>query len=721
MKKTLLASAVSAFVLLGCTEKNQSPEAGLSDAKPEIQEIESATAAEVNPLLTEWKTDFGVPPFNLIQDSHYEPAFEAAFEAHKAEIAEILADTAEPTFANTIEALERSGSSLTRVSNVFYAVNGAHSNDVIRDVAKRIAPKMSAHLSDITLNEALFKRVNAVYQQSKDLGLNAEQTRLLENTYKQFVRAGANLSETDKQRVREIDSRLSELSQQFGQNVLKETNEFIVIVDKLEDIEDLPQSLINAAADLAAKNDAEGKWAFNLARPSINPVLQYSSNRELRKKLFEGYAMRGNNGNAEDNKAIASEMAALRVERANIMGHDNHASFVLERNVAENPENVMGLLDKIWPAALQKAELEAADLQAALKADTGETDLQGWDWRYYTEKVRKAKYDLDENELRPYFEVNIVRDGVFDTANKLFGLTFTERNDLPKWHESQQVFEVKEANGDHIGIVYFDYFARDSKRGGAWMNHLRKQSNLDGYVHPIVTNNFNYPPASEGSPSLLSLSEAETFFHEFGHALHGLLSDVTYESLSGTSTPRDFVEFPSQVFENWMTKPEVLKGFAKHYETGEPIPDALIEKINKASQFNQGFATVEYLGAALLDMSWHTLESTDKPDALALEEAAMARIGMIDEIIPRYRSTYFNHIFAGGYSSGYYSYIWSEIMDADAFAAFEETSLFDQETAQKYREHILSKGGTKPGMDLYIDFRGRKPEIKPLLVKRGLE
>ncbi|HHL52990.1 MAG TPA: M3 family peptidase [Flammeovirgaceae bacterium] len=673
-----------------------------------------------NPLLSEWNTPFGVPPFDKIRNADYQPAFEAAMAMHKKEIEEIVNNPEPPTFANTIEALERSGKMLGRVSRVFFAVHGAHTNDSLRAVAKEIAPKLSAHEDDITLNADLFKRVDAVYQQKDTLNLTAEQNRLLEETYKSFVRSGINLPADKQQRLREINAELAQLAQQFGENLLHETNATKVLVTDKADLGNLPASLVAAAAKEAEKNGQQG-WLFTLQRPSINPFLQYSPNRELRKKLFMGYAMRGDNDNEYDNKEILSRMAALRVERAQLKGYDTHAAYILSDNMAENPGRVYDFLDKVWPAALNRAKAERADLQAMMARDGIDDKLRGWDWRYYTEKVRQERYAFDEETMRPYFEVSAVRDGAFMLANKLFGLTFKKLDNIPTWHPDQEVFEVLDADGSHLGILYMDFFARESKRGGAWMNELRPQSKLDGEVTPIVTNNFNFPPPTDGSPSLLSFTEASTLFHEFGHALHGLLSDVTYESLSGTNVPRDFVEFPSQVMENWMSEPEVLRLYARHYQTGEVIPDELIDKIVASGKFNQGFATVEYMAAAYLDMAWHTLTDTTRQDARAFEDKEMQRIGLIEEIIPRYRSTYFNHIFGGdpSYSAGYYSYLWSEVLDADTFEAFKEAGIFDQETARRYR-HLLSQGGTRPGMELYVEFRGREPAIEPLLKKRGL-
>lgn len=687
-----------------------------------MQDPSQDETASENPILMEWDTPFGVPPFDLIEDQHYLPAFESAMATDMIEIGAIITNEEDPTFENTIEALERSGADLSRVSRVFFAVNGAHSNDSIREIARVMSPRLSAHGDDISLNADLYAKVKLVYDQKESLELTGEQKRLLEETHKGFVRSGISLDIESQTRLREINTRLAELSQQFGQNLLAETNDFEMLVTEREKLGNLPESLVAAAAKEAESKGYEEGWVFTLSRPSINPFLQYSPDRELRKKIFMGYAMRGDNGNDKDNKESLSEMASLRAERANLMGYESHAHFILSDNVAENPDNVYGLLDQLWEPALKVSIEEKNALEDMMHKDGIEGELEGWDWRHYVEKVRKARFDLDEDQLRPYFEFNAVKSGVFTLATNLFGLTFEELKDVPRWHPDQQVYEVKEADGSHLGIVYLDFFTRPSKRGGAWMNSLRSQSKLDGEVTPIVTTNFNFPPPTEDSPSLLSFTEAQTLFHEFGHALHGLLSNVTYQSLSGTSVPRDFVEFPSQVMENWMSEPQVMKLYAKHYETGEVIPDELIAKLKASGTFNQGFATVEYLSASYLDMAWHTLRELTINNATDFERSEMDRIGLIKQIIPRYRSTYFNHIFGGdpSYSSGYYSYIWSEVLDADAFQAFKETSLFDQETAGKFR-HMLSQGGSRPGMDLYIEFRGKEPEIEPLLVKRGLK
>ena len=702
MKNQILFLFVGFIMMIGCQN----------------QQSDKVEVLETNPILSTWDTPFGVPPFNQIKDEDYLPAFRSAIATNIAEIKTIINNTEEASFENTIVALERSGEDLSRVSRVFYAINGAHSNDSIREIAKIMAPELSVHRDNIRLNVDLYARVKAVYDQRDELNLNLEQLKLLEEKNKGFVRAGVNLEGQAKVRLREINEEIAKLSQAYSENLLAETNDFKLQVTNETDLGNLPASLVALAANEAERNDMEG-WVFTLSRPSINPFLQYSPNREMRKELFDAYALRGDNDNAHDNKEDLAKIAALRAERAQLMGFETHAEYVLSDNMAETPQQVYDFLDQVWTPAIEVAKDEKGALEAMMHAEGTAGDLMGWDWRYYVEKVRQAKFDLNEDELRPYFEVNAVRDGVFLLANNLFGLTFTQLEDMPVWQKDQQVFEVKEADGTHVGIVYLDFFARESKRGGAWMNSLRSQSRFDGIITPIVTTNFNFPAPTENSPSLLSFTEAQTLFHEFGHALHGLLSNVTYPSLSGTNVPRDFVEFPSEVMENWMGEPEVLKLYAKHYQTGEVIPDELIAKVKASGTFNQGFATVEYMAASYLDMSWHMIEDTRPKDARLFEIEEMERIGLIPEIIPRYRSTYFSHIFSGGYSAGYYSYLWSEVLDADAFQAFIETSIFDQETAQRYR-NMLSQGGTRPGMELYIEFRGREPEITPLLEKRGL-
>jgi len=682
----------------------------------------SGSKQEDNPLLSEFNTTFQVPPFDKIMEEHYLPAFKEGIEQQKKEIDEIINNTEIPNFKNTIEALESTGALLRRVSNVFYVLNGTETNDHMQEIAKEIAPLLSKHRDDIRLNEKLFKRIKAVYVQRDKSDFTVEQKTLLEKYYKDFVRGGANLDMEKKVRLREINKELSLLTLKFGENILKENNRFELVIEKKDDLAGLPEAVIKGAAEAASKRGYEGKWVFTLHKPSMIPFLQYSEKRELREKIFKAYINRGNNNDELDNKAILARIAAFRVEKAYLLGYKTHAHFVLEQNMAEKPENVYSFLNRLWKPALEMAKKEAKELQEMIRKEGKDFKLQSWDWWYYTEKLKKAKYDLDEEMLRPYFKLENVIQGAFYVANKLYGIQFVERTDIPKYHEVVKVFEVKEADGSHIGILYTDYFPRASKRGGAWMNSFRKQSKLGGKeVHPVITNNGNFSKPTGNKPALISSEEVKTLFHEFGHALHGLLSNCTYNRLSGTSVPRDFVELPSQIMENWALEPDVLKIYAKHYETGEVIPQALINKLKKAGLFNQGFASVEYLAASFLDMDWHTLTEAKELDPGEFETKSLSKIGLIPEIIVRYRSPYFNHIFSGGYSSGYYSYIWAEVLDADAFEAFKETSLFDQKTAQAFRKNILERGGTEDPMTLYKSFRGAEPKVESLLKRRGLK
>ncbi len=672
-----------------------------------------------NPLLENWDTTFGVPPFDKIKSEDYLPAIREAIKIHNSEIEKIISNPEAPTFKNTIEALAISGDLLSRVSNTFSAVEAANTNDVLKEAKKKISPELTVHRDEVNLNPILFKRVKQVYDNRENLTLSEEENFLLEKTYKNYVRAGVNLEGEKKERLMEINKRLSELSTAFGENLLNETNNFEIHTTNKEDLGDLSEALVASAASEAKKRGYDSGWSFTLSRPSINPFLQSSPNRELREKLFQGYAMRGNNNNENDNKAIIIEMTTLRLERANLLGYKSHADYILANNMAEKPEAVYTLMNQLWTPALNMAKKDRNSLAEIMKSEGIEESFRGSDWRYYVAKIRKQRYNFNEDETRPYFEVNSVREGAFLLAKELFGLTFTPLKDAPKWHKDQQVFEVKEADGTHVGVIYMDFFTRESKRGGAWMNELIGQSNYDGFVTPIVTNNFNFPPPTEGTPSLLSFTEAQTMFHEFGHALHGLLSHVKYPNLAGTNVPRDFVEFPSQVMENWMSEPRVLALYAKHYKTGEVIPEEMIKKMNEANDFNEGFRTVEYMAAAYLDMDWHSITEPTKKDVNSFERDAMSKIDLINEILPRYRSTYYNHIFASGYSAGYYSYMWSEVLDADTFAEFKKTGdIFNKELAKRYRE-MLASGGTKSGVDLYKDFIGRDPEITPLLKKKG--
>ena len=677
---------------------------------------------EVNPFLTDWNTPHGTPPFGEIENKDFVPAFTEGIKQHEAEIDAIVNNAEAPTFENTLVALDISGLLLDKVSNVFSNLTGANTNDELQQIAKEISPLVTKHSTNISLNEGLFKRVKVLWDKKDELDLNAEQKRLLEEIYMDFVRGGANLDETQKARLREINEQLSLLSLQFGDNILAETNSFELVIDNETDLKGLPQSIIESAAEAARQKGYNGKWLFTTQKPSMIPFLTYAENRDLREKIYKGYYMRGDNNNQNDNKSIIEKIVALRIERAKMFGFENHAAFILDRNMAKTPDKVYELLQKVWEAALPAALAEIAEMQAIIDTEGGNFKLASWDWWYYAEKVKMQKYNLSEEALMPYFEVNNVRNGVFAVAEKLWGLKFKERNDIATYHPDVKVFEVTEADGKHIGILYTDYFMRASKRAGAWMSAYRKQRTIDGaMITPVITNVCNFNPPTGETPSLLTWDDVQTMFHEFGHALHGLLSNCTYNTLSGTSVSRDFVELPSQIMEHWAAEPEVLKMYAFHYKTGDVIPDELIDKLRNASHFNQGFATVEFVAAALLDMDWHTLSDAPALDVNAFEKQSMEKYGLMSEIIPRYRSTYFAHIFSGGYSAGYYAYMWAEVLDADAFNAFKENGIFDAVTANKFRDNVLSRGNTDDPMSLYIRFRGQEPDPNALLVNRGLK
>jgi len=675
-----------------------------------------------NPLLAEFSTPFGVPPFDLIKSEHFMPAFEKGMADQMREIEAIVKSTEPPTFSNTVEALDRSGVLLKKVGAIFNNLNSSNTNDALQQIAKDVAPKLAKHGDDISLDPGLFARVKAVYEGRASLALTQEQGRLLEKSYKDFVRGGANLPADKQARFRAINGELAVLTVKFGENILKENNAFELVLDKEADLAGLPAAVVSAAAETAKDRGKAGKWAFTLAKPSLIPFLQYSEKRDLREKMFKAYILRGNNGNQLDNKAHAVRIASLRLERANLLGYKTHAAYVLEENMAKTPEAVYGFLGKIWTPALARARAEAAEMQAMIRKEGGDFKLEPWDWWFYAEKIRKAKYDLDDSALRPYFQLENVRGGAYMVANKLWGVTFTELRGMPKYQEDVRVFEVKDADGSHLGILYVDYYPRPNKEGGAWMSNYREQSVRDGRdIRPVIVNNGNFSKPTAGRPALISFEEATTLFHEFGHALQGLLTKCTYEGLSGTNVRRDYVELCSQVMENWATDPAVLKMYARHYQTGEPIPDALIEKLNRSKFFNQGFETVEYVAASFLDMDWHTLAAAADIDPVKFEAESMARAGLIPEIVSRYQTTNFNHIFSGGYSAGYYSYLWAAVLDSDAFEAFKQTSLFDQATARSFRTNILEKGDSEDPMVLYTRFRGREPRIEPLLRKRGLD
>jgi peptidyl-dipeptidase Dcp len=672
-----------------------------------------------NPLLSEFNTPYGVPDFDAIKTEHYLPAIKAGMEKQNELIEVIVSNADAPTYENTIAAYDHSGLFLSRNSSVFHNLLSAHSNEETRELAKEISPLLSEHRDNIMLNEALFKRIKAVFEQLDELDLTTEQKRLTQKLYTRFARGGADLPDDKKERMKEINSKLSSLTLQFGQNILAENNKFELIIDNEEDLSGLPQQSINAAAKAA---DEEGKWKFTLHKPSLIPFLQYSDKRDLRKKMFLGYANMGNNDDENDNKEIINEIVNLRLEKAKLFGFDKYADYVLDDRMAKNSENVYELLDQLWKPALETAKADAEEFQKLLEKDIPGAELEAWDWWYYAEKLRKEKYAVNEQEVKQYFSLENVLAGLFDTAEKLFGLQMEEADDIPKYHEDVRVFRVKEADGSLTGILYMDFFVRESKRSGAWMTSFRKQYYMDGErVIPVIMNVLNFPAPEKGKPALLSFDNVTTLFHEFGHGLHGLLSDVETHTLSGTSTARDFVELPSQIMENWASHPDVIVTYAKHYETGEPIPADLLEKLDRSSKFNEGFRAVEYLAASYLDLSWHSLTEGGQFDVNAFEEKAMDKIGLIDEIIPRYRSGYFSHIFSGGYAVGYYSYIWAEVLDADAFEAFKENGLFDQATALAFRENVLSKGGSDDEMKLYEQFRGHTPNIQPLLERKGFD
>ncbi len=714
MRKVILIMAMMSF-LGGCFGDDIGNDSGTAPADS-VQ----------NPFFTEWDGPFGTPPFDRIKITDYEPAMMRGMADHMAEIATIARNPEFPNFANTIEAMDSAGSLLTTAGNVFGAMNGTMTNDEMQAIAKRLAPVRSQHRDEILLDAELFARVDAVFQQRETLDLDPEQQRLLTETRKRFVRGGANLSQADKVELKKLNEELSVLSLQFGENVLKETNRFEMILENEADLTGLPATVVEAASEAAVKRGHEGKWVFTLHKPSLIPFLQYSPRRDLREKMFTGYINVGDNGDDLDNNAILTRLASLRTERANLLGFPSHAAYVLDDNMAKTTDQVYGLLNQLWAPALARATEEAAEFQKMIDQEHAKADrfdLAAWDWRYYAEKVKKAKYDLDEEMVRPYFELENVRTGLFDTATKLFGITFVERNDIPVYQEDVKVYEVKEADGTTVAIWFSDYFPRESKRGGAWMSSFRKERYVDGKrVIPVIYNVGNFTKPTAEMPALLSPDEVGTMFHEFGHALHGMLSDCRYEYLSGTSVARDFVELPSQMMENWAFEPEVLATYAKHYRSAEPIPAELIAKLENSKHFNQGFATTEYLAASFLDMDWHSLETVEEQDPDTFEAASMDKIGLIDEIVPRYRSPYFRHIFAGGYSAGYYSYVWAEVLDADGFEAFKESgNLFDPATARSYRDNILARGGSDEPMKLYRQFRGQDPGIAPLLARKGLD
>ncbi|MFN3556884.1 MAG: M3 family metallopeptidase [Bacteroidales bacterium] len=676
-----------------------------------------------NPLLTEYNTPFGVPPFAKIKNEHFMPAFQEGIRQQEERIDAIVNNPEAPTFENTIAALDYSGMLLNQVGSVFYNFLSANTSDELQAIAQEVAPMMSAHGDNISLNMELFARIKAVHDQKDQLDLNEEQAMLLRETYQNFVRNGAALPQEKQDRFREINQELAVLTLQFGQNVLTDVNSWRMFIENEEDLAGLPQGVIDAAAEAATAAGKEGQWLFTLHNPSVMPFLSYAENRDLREKMNRAYINRGNMDNANNNQQIINRIVELRIERSQMLGFNTYADFALDNRMARNVATVESFLKQLWDAALPIAHKEAKMMQEQIRQDGFDFDLKFWDWRYYAEKVRKEKYNIDEAEISQYFEINNVRDGIFMLVEKLWGVRFVERKDVPVYHPDATAWEALEADGTHIGILYMDMHPRPSKRGGAWMSSFRKQHVDENgrFVHPVITIVCNFTAPTRNQPSLLTFDEMTTFFHEFGHALHGLLANTHFHSLSGTSVPRDFVELPSQVLENWAKHPEFLKMFAKHYQTGETIPDELINKIMESSYFNEGFATVEFLASAHLDMQYHTLSTFTPFDVMDFEKEVKKKFNMMDEIYFRHGSTHFQHIFSGGYSAGYYSYIWAGVLDADAFEAFVETGdLFHQETAQRFRTEILERGGTREAMEMYVNFRGKEPGIEPLLRQRGL-
>ena len=705
MNKTFMAAGL-AIVLGACSSQQKSD---VAETTP-------------NPFFTEYTTPYGVPPFDQIEVAHYKPALLKGMEEQTKEVEAIVSNPEEPTFENTIVALDQCGQLLQKAMYAFSGQSSVNTNDEIQELEREIYPMLSKHSDDISLNPALFARVKAVYENQAKFNLDKEQKKLLEETYKGFVRGGANLSEADQAKLRELNSEISMLQLTFGQNVLKETNAFQLVIDNEADLAGLPEDVKVKAAETAKEMGKEGKWIFTLHNPSVMPFLQYADNRELHKQIFEAYINRGNNNNENDNKEVVKKLVTARLEKAKLMGYKDYAAYVLEVNMAKDEKNVYDLLNQVWTPALAKAKEELADINAEIKKEGGDFEAAGWDWRYYFEKAKKAKFNVDENEMRPYFELGHVREGIFYVANKLYGITFNELKDIPKPDPDAFAFECKDKDGTLLGVLYMDFFTRPGKGGGAWCGGYRSQTNDNGKRGvPIVTTVFNFSKPAEGQPALLTADETETVFHEFGHALHSLFGDVHYYGVS--DVPRDFVELPSQVDEHWAFEPEVLKVYAKHYQTGEVIPQALVEKMTNAGKYGQGFATTEYVAASLLDMDYHVLKEIPKDfDIEKFEAQKMSDRGLISQIPPRYRTTYFGHTMEGGYTAGYYSYMWAEVLDCDAFQAYVETGdIFNQTVAQKFRQYVLTPGGIDDAMDMYVNFRGKKPSIEPLLKNSGLK
>ncbi|MBG6161403.1 peptidyl-dipeptidase Dcp [Labrenzia sp. EL_195] len=674
-----------------------------------------------NPLLTDWTTPFELPPFDNIKPEHFEEAFETAMAEAKAESDEIAEQSDRPDFGNTIAALEKSGERLTKVARTFFNLTNADTNETLQQIERDIAPKLARHSSDMLLNEKLFERIAELWNQRETLGLNTEDAKVLERYHMMFQRAGAGLDENGKSRIAEISQRLATLGTQFSQNILRDESDYQLVLETEEDRAGLPDFLLTAAAEAARERGHDSKHVITLSRSSIEPFLQFSTNRRLREEAFNAWSARGELEGETNNAKIITETLALRSEKAKLLGFENFAAFKLDDTMAKTPDNVRDLLTKVWEPAAAQARAEEQKLSKMAANDGENHTIEAWDWRFYSEKVRKEEHDLDETELKPYLQLDSMIQAAFNTATRLFGATFRELDDIPVYHPDVRVFEVLDPSGQHVGLFLGDYFARPSKRSGAWMSGFRSQHKLNGNVAPIIVNVMNFSKGAPGEATLLTFDDARTLFHEFGHGLHGLLSDVTYPMISGTSVARDFVELPSQLYEHWLSEPEVLSKFATHYKTGDKMPTDLLDKLLAAANFNQGFATVEYTASALIDLELHLLDSPDEIDIAAYEKAELGKIGMPNAITMRHRIPHFQHVFSGdGYSAGYYSYMWSEVMDADAFGAFKEAGdIFDEETADRLLTHIYSAGGRPDPEETYKAFRGRAPKIDALLKKRG--
>ncbi len=727
LRTTLFVGATALLALnMACT-KQESPApksdmAQTADATP--IKISFADVAD-NPFYQEWDTPFGIPPFSKISDEDYQPAFDYAIQTLSDEISALSASTEEPTFENTILYMERAGKDLTRVAGVFGNITNTDTNETLQGLERTIYPRLSQVYDSVYLDDNIWQRVKTLYENRDSLGLDAAEMRLLELTHRDFVRSGANLSPQAKARMKEINARLSQLTTQFGQNLLKETKGFELVVTDEAELAGVPQALKDAAKAKATRKGYENAWVFGLDRSVYESFMTNAENRNLRQQLFEGYTGRAAQGNENDNGAVIIEIAQLRAEAAKLRGYKSHAAYQLETRMAKTPEQAEAFLLKVWRPGLERAKQELTDMQALVDASGDDYTVRASDWWYLSEKVRQEKYAFDDSQLKPFFKLENVRQGAFYVANKLWGVTFEPLEDVPLWNPEVIAYEMKDKDGSLLGIYMTDNYARESKRGGAWMSSYRSASNLDEPVRPIITNNLNLVKPPEGDPTLMGFTEVTTLFHEFGHGLHGLMTTQKFQRFSGVSGPRDYTEFPAQLMEHWASEPDVLAVYATHVETGEIIPQTLVDKMKAASNHNQGFKTTEYIAASLLDLAWHNLtleEANSITDARAFERDVLEGYGLIDEIEPRYRSPYFSHIFAGGYSAGYYAYLWSEILDSDGFDAFKESGdIFDQTLAQKLRENVYEAGGKQEADELYRQFRGKDPSIEPLLRNRGLD